>query len=94
VAVRLFETSIYLLGHFICGITFYNFLCILNYVLHFYCSEFCSIVRKIFIYTAEEVKKLSPKIGLPINEEVKPSKMDSEAVVNPEDQSSIVGSGC
>ncbi|XP_047176140.1 auxin response factor 1-like isoform X1 [Vigna umbellata] len=56
--------------------------------------EFCSIVRKIFIYTAEEVKKLSPKIGLPISEEVKPSKMDSEAVVNPEDQSSIVGSGC
>ncbi|RDY07533.1 Auxin response factor 1 [Mucuna pruriens] len=56
--------------------------------------EFCSIVRKIFIYTAEEVKKLSPKIGLPINEEVKPSKMDSEAVVNPEDQSSIVGPGC
>jgi len=51
-------------------------------------------VRKIFIYTAEEVKKLSPKIGLPINEEVKPSKMDSEAVVNPDDQSSIVGSGC
>lgn len=69
-------------------------LCILNYVLLFYCSEFCSIVRKIFIYTAEEVKKLSPKIGLPISEEVKPSKMDSEAIVNPEDQSSIVGSGC
>ncbi|XP_020220288.1 auxin response factor 1 [Cajanus cajan] len=56
--------------------------------------EFCSIVRKIFIYTAEEVKKLSPKIGIPINEEVKPSKMDSEAVVNPEDQSSIVGPDC
>ncbi|KAJ1385723.1 PB1 domain [Sesbania bispinosa] len=56
--------------------------------------EFCSVVRKIFIYTAEEVKKLSPKIGLPINEEGKPSKLDSEAVVNPEDQSSIVGPGC
>ncbi|KAG4980855.1 hypothetical protein AAZX31_12G154700 [Glycine max] len=56
--------------------------------------EFCSIVRKIFIYTAEEVRKLSPKIGLPISEEVKPSKMDSEAVANPEDQSSIVGPGC
>jgi len=24
-AVRLFETSIYLLGHFICGMTFFNF---------------------------------------------------------------------
>ncbi|XP_061376029.1 auxin response factor 1 [Gastrolobium bilobum] len=56
--------------------------------------EFCSVVRKIFIYTTEEVKKLSPKIGLPMNEEVKPSKADSEAVVNPEDQSSIVGPGC
>ncbi|XP_027339705.1 auxin response factor 1-like isoform X2 [Abrus precatorius] len=56
--------------------------------------EFCSVVRKIFIYTTEEVKKLSPKIGLPINDEVKPSKMDSDAVVNPEDQSSIVGPGC
>ncbi|CAL0309596.1 unnamed protein product [Lupinus luteus] len=55
--------------------------------------EFCSVVRKIFIYTAAEVKKLSPKIGFPINEEIKPSKLDSEAVVNPEDQSSIVGSG-
>ncbi|KAK7263775.1 hypothetical protein RJT34_31372 [Clitoria ternatea] len=56
--------------------------------------EFCSVVRKIFIYTAEEVKKLSPKTGLPFNEKVKGSKLDSEAVVNPEDQSSIVGPGC
>jgi auxin response factor len=51
-------------------------------------------VRKIFIYTPDEVKKLSPKIGLPTNEEGKPSKLDCEAVVNPEDQSSIVGPGC
>ncbi|KAL1320090.1 hypothetical protein HN51_064834 [Arachis hypogaea] len=56
--------------------------------------EFCSVVRKIFIYTVEEVKKLSPKIGLPINEVVKPSKLDAEAGVNPEDQSSVVGPGC
>ncbi|WJX21829.1 Arf GTPase arf1, variant 2 [Trifolium repens] len=56
--------------------------------------EFCSVVRKIFIYTPDEVKKLSPKIGLPTNEEGKPSKLDCEAVVNPEDQSSIVGPGC
>nr|KYP52096.1 Auxin response factor 1 [Cajanus cajan] len=57
-------------------------------------NEFCTVVRKIFIYTAEEVKKLSPKIGLPINEKDKPSKLDSEAIVNPEDQSSIVGPSC
>ncbi|KAI4296146.1 hypothetical protein L6164_036128 [Bauhinia variegata] len=56
--------------------------------------EFCSVVRKIFIYTVEEVKKLSPKIGLPINDEAKPGKLDSEAAVNTEDQSSIVGPGC
>ncbi|KAL5096239.1 hypothetical protein RYX36_000566 [Vicia faba] len=56
--------------------------------------EFCSVVRKIFIYTPEEVKKLSPKIGLLTNEEGKPSKLDSDAVVNLEDQSSIVGPGC
>ncbi|TKY53849.1 Auxin response factor 1 [Spatholobus suberectus] len=56
--------------------------------------EFCSVVRKIFIYTAEEVQKLSPKIGLPINEKDKPSKLDAEAMVNPEDQSSTVGLSC
>ena len=66
----------------------------LNSSLLIYCSEFCSVVRKIFIYTVEEVKKLSPKIGLPINEVVKPSKLDAEAGVNPEDQSSVVGPGC
>ncbi|KAF7802324.1 auxin response factor 1 [Senna tora] len=58
-------------------------------------NEFCTVVRKIFIYTPEEVKKLSPKVGLPINEEVvKPSKLDSDAALNTEDQSSIVGPGC
>lgn len=61
--------------------------------LLFCCSEFCTVVRKIFIYTQEEVKKLSPKIGLPINE-VKPSKVDSEAAVNSDDQSSTVGPSC
>ncbi|KAI4298904.1 hypothetical protein L6164_032417 [Bauhinia variegata] len=54
--------------------------------------EFCNVVRKIFIYTTEEVKKLSPKIGLPINDEAKPDKLD--ATVNTEDQSSVVGNGC
>ena len=49
------------------------------------------MVRKIFIYTIEEIKRLSPKIKLTLNEEVKPGKPDSEAAVNIEDQSSIVG---
>ncbi|XP_054777600.1 auxin response factor 1-like [Prosopis cineraria] len=59
-------------------------------------NEFCSAVRKIFIYTAEEVKKLSPKVLLSFGEEAKTGKPDSEAAVNPEDQdqSSIVGPGC
>ncbi|CAJ1940451.1 unnamed protein product [Sphenostylis stenocarpa] len=56
-------------------------------------DEFCSVVRKIFIYTVEEVKKLSPKIGLPMNE-LKASKQDSEAIVNPEEHSSNVGLSC
>ncbi|EXB80401.1 Auxin response factor 1 [Morus notabilis] len=57
-------------------------------------NEFCNMVRKIFIYTTEEVKMLSPKIKLPVNEEAKPGKLDCEVAVNPEDQSSIVGPGC
>lgn len=52
------------------------------------------MVRKIFIYTTEEVKRLSPKIKLPVNDEVKPCKPDSEVAVNTEDQLSIVGPGC
>lgn len=48
------------------------------------------MVRKIFIYTLEEVKRLSPKIKLPLNE-VKAGQPDSEAAVNTEDRSSIVG---
>lgn len=49
------------------------------------------MVRKIFIYTAEEVKKLSPKIKLPLGGEAKQGKPDSEAAINTEDQSCIVG---
>ncbi|XP_059446026.1 auxin response factor 1 [Corylus avellana] len=56
--------------------------------------EFCSMVRKIFIYTTEEVKKLSPKIKLPVPAEAKPGMLDAEVAVNTEDQSSIVGPGC
>ncbi|KAG7976861.1 hypothetical protein I3843_05G001600 [Carya illinoinensis] len=56
--------------------------------------EFCSMVRKIFIYTTEEVKRLSPKIKFPVPTEAKPVKPDVEVAVNTEDQSSIVGPGC
>lgn len=56
--------------------------------------EFCSMVRKIFIYTVEEVKKLSPKVKLPGSEELNPGKPDAEVVVNTDDRSSIVGPGC
>ena len=52
------------------------------------------MVRKIFIYTAEEVKKLAPKVGLLINEEVKMGKLDSEAALNTDDQSSVGEPGC
>jgi auxin response factor len=52
------------------------------------------MVRKIFIYTTEEVKKLSPKIKLPVRAEAKAGKPDAEVAVNTEDQSSIVGPGC
>ena len=59
------------------------------------CSEFVSMVRKIFIYTTEEVKRLSPKIKLPLGGETKLSKPDSDTTANhTEDQSSIVGSDC
>lgn len=57
-------------------------------------NEFCNMVGKIFIYTTEEVKMLSPKIKLPVNQDAKPGKLDSEVAVNPEDQSSIVGPEC
>ncbi|KAI9107347.1 hypothetical protein K1719_021735 [Acacia pycnantha] len=59
-------------------------------------NAFCNAVRKIFIYTAEEVKKLSPKALLSFGEEGKTGEPDSEAAVNAEDQdqSSIVGPGC
>ncbi|XP_047334378.1 auxin response factor 1-like isoform X2 [Impatiens glandulifera] len=49
--------------------------------------EFCKMVRKIFIYTNEKVKKLSPKTKLPpLTIDVKPCKSGSVA-----DQSSDVG---
>ncbi|KAJ6715569.1 AUXIN RESPONSE FACTOR 4-RELATED [Salix viminalis] len=59
-------------------------------------NEFCSMVKKIFIYTSEEVKRLSPKIKLLADEEVKGvgNNADADAAVNTEDRSSTVGPGC
>ncbi|XP_027159038.1 auxin response factor 1 [Coffea eugenioides] len=55
--------------------------------------EFCGMVRKIYIYTSEEAKKLSPKIKLPVGE-VKSSKAATDVVaLGTEEQSSNVGSG-
>ncbi|KAL4556203.1 hypothetical protein LXL04_038847 [Taraxacum kok-saghyz] len=54
--------------------------------------EFCNMVRKIFIYTTEEAKRLSPKIKLPENDEIiqgKPAHVSTE-----EQSSSNEGSGC
>ncbi|KZV27284.1 auxin response factor 1-like [Dorcoceras hygrometricum] len=55
--------------------------------------EFFTMVKKIYIYTAEEAKKLSPKIKLSLNE-VKSIKRLSDAAIGAEEQSSTVGSGC
>ncbi|KAL6964496.1 Arf GTPase arf1 [Sarracenia purpurea var. burkii] len=55
--------------------------------------EFCNMVRKIFIYTNEEVKKLSPKVKLSVNDEVNPCESASDAVAGTEDWSSDVGPG-
>lgn len=56
--------------------------------------EFCGMVRKIFIYTVEEVKKLSPRAKLPmVKNEINPRNQDSDNGVGTEDQSSVAGSG-
>ncbi|XP_060167553.1 auxin response factor 1 [Lycium barbarum] len=47
--------------------------------------EFCSMARKIFVYTTEEAKRLSPKIKLPV-EDVKPGKPVSDATVSNEEK--------
>ncbi|KAL6494461.1 Arf GTPase arf1 [Orobanche gracilis] len=55
--------------------------------------EFCTMVKKIYIYTTEEAKRLSPKIELP-RTEIRSSKLNSAAAaVITEEQSSTVGSG-
>ncbi|XP_073045506.1 auxin response factor 1-like isoform X2 [Primulina eburnea] len=53
--------------------------------------EFCTMVKKIYIYTAEEAKRLSPKIKHPLTE-VKSSKLLSDATIGAEEQSSTMGS--
>lgn len=55
--------------------------------------EFCNMVRKIFIYTTEEAKRLSPKIKLPENDEIIQGK-PSAHVSTEEQSSSNEGSGC
>lgn len=50
------------------------------------------MVKKIYIYSTEEAKRLSPKIKLPLAE-VKSGKLVSDAAVGTEEQSSTVGSG-
>ncbi|XP_023644042.1 auxin response factor 1 isoform X2 [Capsella rubella] len=50
-------------------------------------NEFCGMVRKIFIYTPEEVKKLSPKNKLTVNARMQP-KNDVEENGNTEGRSS------
>ncbi|KAF9690317.1 hypothetical protein SADUNF_Sadunf01G0182900 [Salix dunnii] len=59
-------------------------------------NEFCSMVKKIFIYTSEEVKRLSPKIKILADEEVKGvgNNADADAAINTEDRLSTIGPGC
>eukprot|EP00268_Persea_americana_P050891 TRINITY_DN557_c0_g2_i1.p1 TRINITY_DN557_c0_g2~~TRINITY_DN557_c0_g2_i1.p1 ORF type:complete len:688 (+),score=142.95 TRINITY_DN557_c0_g2_i1:712-2775(+) len=45
--------------------------------------EFCIMVRKIFIYTCEEAKRLTPKSKLPINAEENPGKLAADDNVAP-----------
>lgn len=54
------------------------------------------MVRKIYIYTSEEAKRLTPKSMLSINAEVKPGKLAAEADVAPStlDDQCSVGNGC
>lgn len=57
-------------------------------------EEFCSMVRKIFIYTVEEVKRLSPKSKISVEEDAKPGYTGAELPAASEEQSSAVGPSC
>ncbi|KAF2569795.1 hypothetical protein F2Q68_00025417 [Brassica cretica] len=52
-------------------------------------NEFCGMVRKIFIYTPEEVKKLSPKNKLTVNVRMQ-SKTDAEENGNTEGSTEVL----
>lgn len=56
--------------------------------------EFCSMVKKIFIYTSEEVKRLSPKSKISVEEDAKPGYVDADLPAASEEQSSAVGPSC
>lgn len=56
--------------------------------------EFCSMARKICIYTTEEVKCLSPKIKHLVSEEAIPDKMVPDTDIGTEEQSSNAGPSC
>ncbi|XP_057542869.1 auxin response factor 1 [Amaranthus tricolor] len=56
--------------------------------------EFCSMVRKIYIYTSEEVKRLSPKSKISVEEDVKAGYADVDLPAASEEQSSAVGPSC
>ncbi|XP_057974830.1 auxin response factor 1-like [Malania oleifera] len=53
--------------------------------------EFCSMVRKIFIYTVEEAKRLSSTTKFPVKGELKPSKSNSNIIISSDDQSLLAG---
>ncbi|PIN18721.1 hypothetical protein CDL12_08605 [Handroanthus impetiginosus] len=52
--------------------------------------EFCTMAKKIYIYTTEEARRLSPKIKLPLGE-VKTSKLLSDAAVGTDEESPGMG---
>ncbi|KAK9750122.1 hypothetical protein RND81_02G175000 [Saponaria officinalis] len=56
--------------------------------------EFCSMVRKIFVYTSEVVQRLSPKNKISASEVTKPENLDMDMPVASEEQSSAVGPSC
>lgn len=45
-------------------------------------SEFCNMVRKIYIYTCDEAKRLSPKVKLPVLKGEGISKNNADATRN------------
>lgn len=57
------------------------------------CSEFCSMVRKICIYTTEEARSLSRKMKLTVIKENRPGTTISDADIGIEEQSSNAASG-